>query len=145
MKIYLDNCSLQRPLDDKMQLRIAIEAEAVLTVLSLCETEAITLISSDILRYEADRNPNPQRKSFAMEILALAEVEIMLSDTIVTRANELQGRGLKALDALHIASAEYEKVDFFCTCDDRLLKRARSQSDIKIKIVSPLELVQEII
>ena len=32
MLLYLDLCSLQRPLDDKTQLRIALEAEAVLVV-----------------------------------------------------------------------------------------------------------------
>ena len=29
MKIYLDFCSIQRPLDSKSQVRIAIEAEAI--------------------------------------------------------------------------------------------------------------------
>ncbi|HZU35939.1 MAG TPA: hypothetical protein VFA18_08525, partial [Gemmataceae bacterium] len=31
MRIYLDACSLQRPLDDRGQPRIHVEAEAVLT------------------------------------------------------------------------------------------------------------------
>jgi hypothetical protein len=31
MKIYLDMCSIQRPLDTKTQLRIAVEAEAILS------------------------------------------------------------------------------------------------------------------
>ncbi len=44
MKIYVDNCALQRPLDDKNQIRIATEAEAILGVISLCETEEIELI-----------------------------------------------------------------------------------------------------
>ena len=30
MKIYFDSCSLQRPLDDKSQILIALEADAVL-------------------------------------------------------------------------------------------------------------------
>lgn len=38
MKIYLDCCSLRRPFDDKSQPRIAVEAEAVLVILSLCES-----------------------------------------------------------------------------------------------------------
>ena len=37
MLLYLDMCSLQRPLDDKTQLRIALEAEAVLGILALCQ------------------------------------------------------------------------------------------------------------
>ena len=35
MRIYLDTCSLQRPLDDRSQLRIRQEAEAILYVLEL--------------------------------------------------------------------------------------------------------------
>lgn len=37
MRIYLDMCSIQSPLDTKSQPRIAVEAEAVLGVLMLCE------------------------------------------------------------------------------------------------------------
>jgi len=32
-KVYLDLCSLQRPLDTKTQIRIAMEAEAVLGII----------------------------------------------------------------------------------------------------------------
>ena len=39
MKIYLDTCSLQRPLDNKTQLRIKLESEAVLGLPALCEAE----------------------------------------------------------------------------------------------------------
>jgi len=45
MKIYLDNCSLQRPLDSRTSTRIALEAEAVLGVLALLESGKIQLIS----------------------------------------------------------------------------------------------------
>jgi len=47
MKIYLDNCAIQRPLDDKSQIRIALEAEAVLGIISLCELKVIELISKE--------------------------------------------------------------------------------------------------
>ena len=119
MKLYLDTCSLHRPLDDKGQLRISLEAEAILAVLSLCEADRATLISSEILRFEVSRNPFPQRKGFVNEILERTNIEIPLSDDIEKRAIELQMRGFKALDALHLASAEAAQVDFFCTCDDR--------------------------
>ena len=33
MKVYFDMCSLQRPLDDKSQLRVLVEAQAVLGLL----------------------------------------------------------------------------------------------------------------
>jgi hypothetical protein len=37
MRIYFDMCSLQRPLDTKTQIRVAVEAEAILNVIALWE------------------------------------------------------------------------------------------------------------
>ena len=82
MKIYLDTCSLHRPLDDKSQPRIALEAEAILAVLSLCEREQLTLVSSEVLTFEVDRNPHPQRKAFATEVLARAKHTITVSEAV---------------------------------------------------------------
>ena len=51
---------------------------------------------------------------------------------------------VKPIDALHLASAEALEADFFCTCDDNFLKKAREIDDIGIKAVSILELLQEL-
>ena len=56
----------------------------------------------------------------------------------------LEQQGFKAFDALHIASAESAQVDYFCTCDDRVLKKARQQIDLAVKILSPLEIAIEV-
>lgn len=143
--MYLDTCSLNRPLDDKTQPRIALEAEAILAVLTLCENGTLSLVSSDILQYEVGRNPHLQRKAYVLEVIARASITVALRDTIEQRAKELERRGFKALDALHLASAEVEHVDYFCTCDDQLLKRAKLQKDMMVTIVSPLELAQEVV
>ncbi|MCB0099092.1 MAG: hypothetical protein KDE46_25335, partial [Caldilineaceae bacterium] len=34
--------------------------------------------------------------------------------------------------------------DYFCTCDDRLLRRAKTVSNLNIVVVTPLELVEEL-
>ncbi|BAJ62355.1 PIN domain-containing protein [Anaerolinea thermophila] len=51
--------------------------------------------------------------------------------------------GLQPLDALHLALAETGKADYFCTCDDRLLRKSK-QIELQVKGVSPVELIQEI-
>ncbi len=56
MKIYLDNCALQRPLDDKSQMRIHLEAEAILSVLTLCKAGELDLLSSEALELEIANN-----------------------------------------------------------------------------------------
>lgn len=144
MKLYLDTCSLNRPLDDKSQVRIALEAEAILAILTLWEARSVTLVSSEILQFEVARNPHPQRRAFVSEILFRTTTTIELIEAIEQRAKELERRGFKALDALHLASAEAGQVDYFCTCDDRLLKKAKAQTDLSVAIFSPLELAQEL-
>ena len=78
------------------------------------------------------------------EMLRQAPIFVQVSEHIEQRAKELEQRGIKALDALHLASAEEEQVDYFCSCDDRLVKKAKTFPDVMTKIVTPLELIQEI-
>ncbi|MBN1148335.1 MAG: PIN domain-containing protein [Anaerolineales bacterium] len=144
MKIYLDVCAIQRPLDTPGQIRIVLESEAVLGIFSLCETGQLELISSDALVYETDENPIPVRQEHARAILSKAKSIVALSDESISRAAQLVNSGLKPLDALHLALAEAGKAEYFCTCDDQLLRRAKQVADLQVKVVSPLELVQEI-
>lgn len=145
MKIYLDNCCLQRPLDDRSQLRIHLEAEAILAILALCTDGEIEIVSSEVLEFEIAKNPHSQRKAYASETLKLASIFIEVDDSIVQRAKSLEMSGFKGIDALHIAAAEAEHVDYFCTCDDRLINRTKRITDIAVNVVTPLELVEEII
>lgn len=144
MRIYLDCCSLQRPFDDKSYPRIAVEAEAVLVLLSLCESGKLQLISSDALLFEIDQIPDQGRKEEAMAILKLAKEIVRLTQETETLARRLEASGLKPLDALHLAFASTSKVDFFCTCDDKLLKKAKQFDELSTKTVSPVELVMEV-
>jgi len=73
VKIYFDNCSIQRPLDDKSQVRVAAESEIILSILSLIGTEIIRLVSSETLIYEVSRNSNIFRREFAMKQVGWAK------------------------------------------------------------------------
>lgn len=144
MLIYFDNCCLHRPLDDKTQPRVKLESEAVLAILGMCESGAANLISSEVLELELDQNPDPQRRAYVAGILAIAAEFIAVDDQISDRAKELELAGFKAMDALHLACAESAHVDYFCSCDDRLLRRAKGMPSLSIKVVAPLELAEEI-
>ncbi len=71
--IYRDTCSIQRPLDSKTQLRITLEAEAILGILSFVETNKADLISSEILLFEINRNSNQICKEYALEVISKAK------------------------------------------------------------------------
>lgn len=144
MKIYLDCCCLQRPFDDKSQPRIAVEAESVLAILSLCESGKLTLISSDALLFEIYRIPDPNRKDDALEILSMASETISLTEEVEFVARKFEKEGLQPLDALHLAFASCWKIDYFCTCDDRFSKKAKNFKELNTNVVSPIELVMEL-
>jgi predicted nucleic acid-binding protein len=144
MLIYLDMCSIHRPLDDKTQLRIQVESEAVLAIIALCESGPCELVSSDALEYEAGRNPRAARKAYARDVLGHARRFVELSPEVEERARAYNEAGLKPLDALHLSCAVEAGAEYLCTCDDRFLKRAKAVHSGPPKVVNPLELIREI-
>jgi len=144
MEVYLDCCCLQRPFDDRSQPRIAVEAEAILVALALCESDRLNLILSDALLLEINLIPDQNRKENAIELLQLAKKTVELTSEIETLAIEFGASGIKTLDALHLAFASFLKIDYFCTCDDKFIKKAKSLKDINTKVVSPTELIMEL-
>jgi predicted nucleic acid-binding protein len=144
VRIYLDVCAIQRPLDTPEQIRVILEAEAVLGILAFCDAGQLELVSSDALIYETEQNPLPVRQEHARAILSKAAGVIRISDEIRSRSSQLIEFGLKPLDALHLALAEAGKVDYFCTCDDSLLARVRRVSGMQVRTISPIDLVREL-
>ncbi len=89
MKIYLDVCAIQRPLDTFDQIRIVLEAEAVLGILSLFERGILELLSSDALVFETEQNPFPLRREHARAVLSKAREHLSLSPEAIQRAKQL--------------------------------------------------------
>ena len=77
-------------------------------------------------------------------MLKLATHVVELNDEIEAQADKLVKTGVRPLDALHLASASWAKADYFCTCDDKLLKKLKSLDSIATEVVSLLQLVAEV-
>jgi predicted nucleic acid-binding protein len=67
-----------------------------------------------------------------------------LTDEIEAQAATFVKAGIKPMDALHLASAARTKADYFCTCDDKLLKKSKKLKSLDTRVVSPLELIAEV-
>jgi predicted nucleic acid-binding protein len=144
VKIYLDLCAIQRPLDTPNQVRIALEAEAVLGIIRFSDVEEVELLSSEALLYEGEQSALPIRKEHTRAVLAKAKSFVNVTEKERLRAENLIKFGIKPLDALHLALAEAGNADYFCTCDDKLLQYAKRVEDLMVKVVNPVDLVQEI-
>ncbi len=144
MLVYLDTCAIQRPLDDRNQLRVRVEADVVVAVFAAAEAGAIQLVASDVLRFESENNPIPARRDFARRVLAMCKEDVATTAEVGSLARRYRAAGIKPIDAVHLASAVVAKADFFCTVDDEILRKARRANTESTRVVSPSELITEL-
>jgi len=121
-----------------------LEAEAVLGIIAFCDVGQIELLSSEALLYEGEQSTLPIRREHTFAVLSKAKKVINVTEKEKMRAAKLITFGIKPLDALHIALAETGSADYFCTCDDRILRNAKQIKDLMVKVINPVDLVQEI-
>ena len=144
MRIYLDNCCLQRPFDDQMQPRIRVETEAVLAVLAAVRTGEHSLLNSEASEYEAHRIDEEARREEVRAVLALADTMLRVTDDVEAHSLRLEQDGIASMDAVHLTLASAAGADYFCTCDDRLLHKARAAPGLACGVISLLNLVHEV-
>ena len=142
MKIYLDNCCFNRPFDDQSQLRIKLEAEAKLKIQEEVRAKRLQLVWSYILDYENNKNPFLERKNQISGWKKYTTEDIQENSEIIEIANLLNQKGLRKMDALHVACAIHSQCDYFLTTDDKVLNK----SDIvqEIKIIDPFGFIKEV-
>jgi predicted nucleic acid-binding protein len=146
VKIYLDNCCLNRPFDDQTQVRVRLESEAVLFVLSRIEQGDWTWIGSDVLIDEIEQTPDFGKRSRLQIVADYVQDVVEINKPELERAKELQKLGFQGYDALHVACAESAKADVLLTTDDRLLKLAkRFSKKLHVSVVNPLVWLEAIV
>ena len=139
-------CCLNRPFDDQTQVRVRLEAEAILAILSRIENGEWEWIGSEVLIDEIEQTPDLQRLSRIKLLSNFIEKVIEIGEKEAKRAKELQEEGFSLFDSLHISCAETANVDVFLSTDDQLIKLAKKLSkQLKIKVTNPLIWVEEMI
>lgn len=143
MKVYLDNCSYNRPYDDQSQLRIHLETQAKLHIQELIRENRLELVTSYVLDYENSNNRSLQKRATIqkfMENFAAVYVSGQKEEEIREEADAIMETGVKEKDALHVACAIIAGCSYFITTDDRLLKYV---SD-KVNLVTPCEFIRRL-
>lgn len=141
MRIYLDNCSYNRPYDDQSQMRIYLETEAKLHIQDMIKNNEIELVTSYMLDYENSKNRFLHKRQAISEFINANESFYVSADKnkeALKIADKIKATGIKSADALHVACAILAESDYFITTDDRLLKY-RSE---KVQIVTPGEFIR---
>ena len=142
MRVYLDNCCYNRPFDEQTQLKVRLETEAKLRVQAMMRNGEVEYVWSDILSQEVFDNPFPHRREKILEWRHGAVCTVEMTTDVIADADELAEKGLKAADALHVASAAAVDCDCFITTDIRLLRCIRQ---FKVtRILNPMEFLLEV-
>ena len=142
MRVYLDNCSFNRPFDDQSQPRVQAETEAKLGIQALIDAQKLELVWSYILEFENSANPFPERRDAILLWKTHATTDVSENQAILNLAADFDGKGIRPKDALHLACAIASNCAYFVTTDDILLRKTSSLATIKV--VSPQQFMSEI-
>ena len=142
--LYFDGCCLNRPFDDQTQIRIRLEAEAVLLIIFQLRLSGWEWIGSDVLSYEIDRMPDPERRLRVESLMSGIGRRVLLEPGMVSRAEDFMQLGLNAYDALHVVSAESGGAEALLTTDDRFIRAVRrNASKFNVRVTNPLRWLEE--
>ncbi len=140
IRIYLDNCCLNRPFDNQNSIRIKLETDAKLHIQFKVQDGKIELAWSYILDLENAVNPFEEKKNIIAKWKQLAVADIIESNAILAEAAGFTQFGIKPKDALHIACAIEAKCQYFLTTDDNMLKKMTN--NVNIAVVNPSDFIK---
>lgn len=123
MRVYLDNCCLNRPFDTQVHARVRLETEAKLRIQERIVSGEIELAWSYMLDFENSANPFEERRAAVGSWRQHSVVDIAETPGLLENAKELFALGIRSKDALHVACAVESGCEFFITTDDILLKK----------------------
>ena len=126
-RLYLDNCSFNRPYDDQSLLRNHLEAEAKTYIQKEILNGTFELAWSFMMDYEVSFNPFVERKNQISKWKDVASIDVDESERIVAKANAIVKLNVRSKDALHVACAIEAHCDYFITTDNRILNKSIDQ------------------
>lgn len=142
MKIYLDNCCLNRPYDDQSQLRISLETQAKLYIQNLIKNKQVEMVTSYVLQYENSENPFDMRKRAITDFMiknSTIHIGVDKADVVKDQAEIIMQTGIKTKDAFHVSCAIEAECEYFISTDDRLLKYKTD----RIELVDPIDFIKK--
>jgi predicted nucleic acid-binding protein len=139
LKIYLDNCSYNRPFDSQLQMKIRLESEAKLYIQAGIRAKKYSLAWSYMLDLENSENPYEEKRNSIAPWKEIAAEHCPSSNEILLMGKKIMQLGIKPKDALHIACAIRCGCEYFITTDRGLTNKKIAG----ITITNPIDFVRE--
>ena len=139
IKLYLDNCSFNRPFDAQEQILVELETIAKLEIQKLVKLGEFELVWSFMLDKENSDNPHENRREQILTWKKNASMVIKENTIEITKqAKELENKGVKAKDSVHLAIAIMSNCNYFITTDKKLLNKNIKE----IAVINPINFIE---
>ena len=145
LRVYPDTNVYFRPFDNCTNIRIELEANAVLLFWEYVRSQSIICLFSQLISLEVTAAPKEKCEK-AMTFLQLTTKRINFSPGVTKQAKRLVSQlRLPPYDALHLAYAAEGKADVLLTCDDDVLTKSIdieeffSAQNISLRVQNPIE------
>ncbi len=140
MLIYLDICCFNRPFDQQVQTLVRLQTEAKLAVQRGVRDGQLGLAWSAVLDLENAGNPDAERAEAITLWRDLAQVDVVTTPAVEAIAEAIAQRCVKAMDALHVASAITAGATWLLTIDLKLIRKMRG--DDRIVAADPINFIR---
>ncbi len=138
--IYLDICCFNRPFDQQSQTLVRLQTEAKLAVQRGVRDGQLSLAWSAVLDLENAGNPDAERAEVIALWRDLARVDVSMTPAVEAIAEAIAERGVRAMDALHVASAITAGATWLLTTDLRLIRKMHG--DDRIVAADPIDFIR---
>ena len=138
IRIYLDICCLNRSLDDQSQLTVQLETQAIWFILQRIYNKECELVWSYYIDFENENNPHDSKKEAVAGLRNHASLIVKPTDEIEQTAVLLQSKGLRPIDASHVACAIHTQCQYFITVDRKIINKPIKN----IMVINPVSFVQ---
>ena len=139
-RLYLDNCSFNRPYDDQSLLKNYIEAEAKIYIQEKILQNNFELVWSYVMDYEISFNPFSDRRNQILKWKNIAIADISESEKVIAMANDIMKKNIKPKDSLHLACAIEAECNYFITTDGKILNKSIEN----IIIINPIDFIRRL-
>jgi len=139
-RVGIDNCFNSRLFDDDTQPKIKAEADAIRRIINNRRRDGYVIIGSFAVEAEIAQITNGEKRRAAeKQYKKIIDDEVKISVPILARAAELESRGLKTMDARHLAAAEEAGADFLLTTDEKFIRKCAKNHLTWVNVINPID------
>jgi len=137
--VYLDTCCYSRLFDVTDQIDMIKEAGRIRYIIRNRFSGRYRFIGSDVVITEIRQNPdNKERRITERLYNKIISGKVATTEQSISRARELQLKGLKEMDSFHLALAEAAVADYLLTVDKDFIKKCSQRNFTTVKVINPI-------